>query len=210
MNKINKFIVIALAAFLLQSCSTELQNLARSSSDVYQKQEYRKWDQLVETRKVEIKAKREAMVVYLRNQRGLYRTLRAYHILIEDYSLFTLDEDFIDRSKNKSCRRPDDARMGRQYLLEFVDDNGQDKITLTSNKRRESHKQEEVKVLSNQELYQVLEKDVQNFIDCTEGASPGIFFDEDKQWFSPESLWNAKAFLLKNAIINRVYFAIPQ
>ena len=215
MNQINKFIVIALAALLLQSCASELQIselqlYARKTADVYEKQEYRKWDRLVEAKNTEIKANREALVAFLRNQSDMYRTLRAFHVLIEDNSLFAFNEDFVNRSENKSCQHPNDARIGQPRLLEFHSKSGQDRITLTSNKRSESYKQRNVNLLNNQELYQVLEKDVQNYIECTESASPGIVFDEDKQWLLPESVWNARASLLESAIINRVYFAISQ
>ena len=63
MNKVNKFIVIIIAALLLQSCASqlqisELQVYAQKTADVYEKSEFRRWDQLVKQKETKVARKK--------------------------------------------------------------------------------------------------------------------------------------------------------
>ena len=202
MRKINKFIVIALATLLLQSCSTELQNLARSSGDVYQKQEYLKWDQLVEDKKAEIAAKRGAMTRSLARKDSIYRTLRAYYILSEDDSMLNIDEEYVDRSALRSCGVRH-RNMSRDMVLAILFKRKDEVKVLDTYRMPNFHR-----AMNSKELVGFIEASVNNYIQCTEETAPSITINMKSAWKSTDKIYNAKTGLMMDVITKRLYLAI--
>jgi hypothetical protein len=209
MNKINKFIVIALAALLLQSCASELQIselqlYAQRTADVYEKVEFHRWDQLVKHRKEEIRQQKISMTRALTKQSKSYRVLRAYLIRSQDYSMFAIDDTYVDSSSLMRCLNPKYTDLGKKYLLEFTRSDGHMGLTLvTSNHRRKFQKgvdQIMVRVLKDADIVKVLMDDVWNYVECTERVSPGLDFDLQSDWRSSSSYDKAYSFLLMMAL----------
>jgi len=213
MNKTNKLIVIALATLLLQSCASqlqisELQVYAQKTADVYEKSEFRRWDQLVKQKETKVARKKTSMIRNLRQQSNSYRALRAYLIMREDYSMFTIDEPYVDSSSQQNCLMPKDTDQGQKYLLESTWNEGQLSLTLvTSNRIRDLYKrgvsQRKVRVLTGTDIVEVLLKDVQNYIQCSERTSPGLDFGLQTDWRSLDSVEKAHSYLLMNALVRR-------
>jgi len=202
MNKINKFIVMTLAALLLQSCSTAMEGFVRASDDAYQKQEYLKWDQLVEDKKAEIAAKRGAMTRSLARKDPIYRTLRGYYILSEDDSMLNIDEEYVDRSALRSCG-VGHRNMSRDKVLAITLLRKDEVKVLDTYRIPNNHR-----AMNSEELVGFIEASVNNYIQCTEEAAPSITINMKSDWKSIDKIYIARNKLMTDVIAKRLYLAI--
>jgi hypothetical protein len=185
MNKINKFIVIALAALLLQSCASELEIQAHKTSNVYEKAEFLNWDRLVKQKEEEIERRKVSMMSALRVKSDHYRLLRAYQIMLEDYSILTIDDVYVNWSALGGCLRPKSTLKGRVLKL---------------NKPYRS-----VRILRGKEFIGLLQDDVWSYVECTERQAPGIVIDESSDWHSVDLILDAKSNILLNYLGRRTH-----
>lgn len=186
MNKINKFIVMTLAALLLQSCASELEIQAHKTSNVYEKAEFLNWDRLVKQKEEEIERRKVSMMNTLRAKSDHYRLLRAYQIMLEDYSILTIDDVYVNWSALGGCLRPKSTLKGRAFKL----------------------RNRSVRVLRGKEFIELLQDDVWSYVVCTERQAPGIVIDESSDWHSVDLILDAKSNILLNYLERRTFMIV--
>lgn len=219
MNKINKFIVMTLAALLLQSCASqlqmsELQLYAQKTADVYDKAEFRKWDRLVKRKEAEVRATKVFMIKELRKKSLILRLIRAHQIMFEHHSNLIIDERYVDRKALQMCLVPKDTDLGRQstYWHSQKADSALFMLMLGVSKRVVigGVRSEITRVLSGSDIQKVIQNDLWNYVKCTESKAPGIVINDDFDWYSTELIWTVQGNILLNILARRAYMVITQ